>query len=135
MLSLDRLAALDLSLWLRSGQEAGERLAQTGRLSDDAMGRTIEALRVCANKLRWRNVDRVRLVATEACRMAENGGAFIDRPRGEVTGGQALAQALDRGCFAVVNHPWQPAMLSLHVVVSPAFTRVPSATRRLRLWA
>ncbi len=27
MLSLDRLAALDLSLWLRSGQEAGERLA------------------------------------------------------------------------------------------------------------
>ena len=48
----------------------GERLAQTGRLSDDAMDRTIEALRVCANKLRWRNVKRVRLVATEACRMA-----------------------------------------------------------------
>jgi hypothetical protein len=23
--------------------------------------------------------------------------------------------------FAVVNHPWQPAMLSLHVVASPAF--------------
>jgi len=61
----------------------GERLAQTGRLSDDAMGRTIEALRVCANKLRWRNVDRVRLVATEACRMAENGPAFIDRVKSE----------------------------------------------------
>ena len=27
MLSLDKLAALDLSLWLRSGQEAGQRLA------------------------------------------------------------------------------------------------------------
>jgi exopolyphosphatase/guanosine-5'-triphosphate,3'-diphosphate pyrophosphatase len=61
----------------------GERLAQTGRLSDDAMGRTIEALRVCANKLRWRNVDRVRLVATEACRMAENGSEFIDRVTAE----------------------------------------------------
>ena len=36
----------------------------------------------------------------------DRGGAFIDRPRGEVTGGQALAQALDRGCFAVVNHPY-----------------------------
>jgi hypothetical protein len=24
--------------------------------------------------------------------------------------------------FSVVNHPWQPIMLSLHVVVSPAFT-------------
>ena len=61
----------------------GERLAQTGRLSDDAMVRTIEALRVCANKLRWRNVERVRLVATEACRMAVNGPEFIDRVRSE----------------------------------------------------
>ena len=61
----------------------GERLAQTGRLSEDAMGRTIDALRVCANKLRWRNVERVRLVATEACRMAENGPDFITRVREE----------------------------------------------------
>ena len=63
----------------------GERLAQTGRLSDDAMDRTIEALRVCANKLRWRKVDRVRLVATEACRMAEN-GPDLHRPREERDG-------------------------------------------------
>ena len=34
----------------------GEKLAQTGRLSEEAMSRTIDALRVCANKLRWRNV-------------------------------------------------------------------------------
>jgi exopolyphosphatase / guanosine-5'-triphosphate,3'-diphosphate pyrophosphatase len=61
----------------------GERLAQTGRLSEEAMGRTIDALRVCANKLRWRNVERVRLVATEACRMAENGPDFISRVREE----------------------------------------------------
>ena len=61
----------------------GEKLAQTGRLSEEAMGRTIDALRVCANKLRWRNVDRVRLVATEACRMAENGPDFIARVREE----------------------------------------------------
>ncbi len=61
----------------------GERLAQTGRLSDEAMSRTVEALRVCANKLRWRSVERVRLVATEACRMAENGPEFIDRVKTE----------------------------------------------------
>jgi len=36
----------------------------------------------------------------------DRSGAFVDRPRGEVSGGQALAQALDRGCFAVVNHPY-----------------------------
>lgn len=33
-------------------------------------------------------------------------GAFIDRPRGTVTGGDVLQQALDRGCFAVINHPY-----------------------------
>jgi exopolyphosphatase/guanosine-5'-triphosphate,3'-diphosphate pyrophosphatase len=61
----------------------GERLAQTGRLSEEAMSRTIDALRVCANKLKWRNVARVRLVATEACRIAENGPDFIERVREE----------------------------------------------------
>ncbi|TVR04486.1 MAG: hypothetical protein EA398_01910 [Deltaproteobacteria bacterium] len=34
---------------------------------------------------------------------------FVDRPRGSVTGGEALAQALDRGCFAIVNHPYAVA--------------------------
>ena len=61
----------------------GEGLSQTGRLGEDAMSRTIDALRICANKLRWRHVDRVRLVATEACRTASNGPAFIDRVRAE----------------------------------------------------
>lgn len=71
----------------------GEKLAQSGRLSDDAMSRTIDALRVCANKLRWRRVERVRLVATEACRMAVNGREFIDRVRQET--GLAL-EIIDR---------------------------------------
>lgn len=31
---------------------------------------------------------------------------FIDRPMGSVTGGEALQQALDRGCFSVINHPY-----------------------------
>lgn len=71
----------------------GERLAETGHLSEEAMSRTIEALRVCANKLRWRNVERVRLVATEACRMAGNGPEFIARVRAET--GLAL-EIIDR---------------------------------------
>lgn len=61
----------------------GERLTETGHLGPDAMDRTIEALRVCANKLKWRNVQRVRLVATEACRMAANGHSFIRRVKEE----------------------------------------------------
>ncbi len=57
----------------------GEGLSHTGALSQDAMDRTIDALRVCANKLKWRRVERARLVATEACRMAANGESFIAR--------------------------------------------------------
>lgn len=61
----------------------GEGLSQTGRLGEEAMARTIDALRVCANKLRWRQVKRARLVATEACRIASNGPGFIERVRAE----------------------------------------------------
>jgi exopolyphosphatase / guanosine-5'-triphosphate,3'-diphosphate pyrophosphatase len=57
----------------------GEGLGNSGRLKQDAMDRTIDALRVCANKLRWHGVLRKRLIATEACRLAENGPEFIAR--------------------------------------------------------
>ena len=62
----------------------GEGLGNSGRLKDAAMERTIEALRVCSNKLKWHKVERMRLVATEACRLAENGPAFIDRVTSEI---------------------------------------------------
>jgi exopolyphosphatase/guanosine-5'-triphosphate,3'-diphosphate pyrophosphatase len=61
----------------------GEGASLTGRLSERAMARTIDALRVCANKLIWRKVTRRRLIATEACRIAENGLQFIDRVHAE----------------------------------------------------
>ncbi|MET1045223.1 MAG: Ppx/GppA phosphatase family protein [Hyphomicrobium sp.] len=55
----------------------GEGVSQTGRLSEQAMNRTMEALKVCAGKLQRHNVSRARLVATQACRVADNGLAFI----------------------------------------------------------
>jgi hypothetical protein len=36
----------------------------------------------------------------------DRSGAFIDRPRGEVSGRQALDQANARSCFSIVNHPY-----------------------------
>jgi exopolyphosphatase/guanosine-5'-triphosphate,3'-diphosphate pyrophosphatase len=57
----------------------GEGLGRHGRLNDAAMDRTIEALRVCSNKLKWHRVARQRLVATEACRLSANGPEFIAR--------------------------------------------------------
>ncbi len=47
------------------------------------MSRTIEALKVCAEKMRRRAVTRSRLIATEACRIAANSGEFIERARRE----------------------------------------------------
>lgn len=57
----------------------GEGLSTSGRLSDAAMDRTMEALRQCRNKLREHEPARVRLIATEACRSAANGPEFVAR--------------------------------------------------------
>lgn len=62
----------------------GEGLTATGRLSDAAMDRTIEALRLCRNKLREHEPTRMRLIATEACRAASNGEEFIARVEREL---------------------------------------------------
>jgi exopolyphosphatase/guanosine-5'-triphosphate,3'-diphosphate pyrophosphatase len=61
----------------------GEGLSRTGELSEDAMGRAVGALSVCAEKLKRRNVSLSRSVATEACRRAKNGREFADRVRDE----------------------------------------------------
>jgi exopolyphosphatase/guanosine-5'-triphosphate,3'-diphosphate pyrophosphatase len=61
----------------------GEGLGKTGALNASAMDRTIEALRVCSNKLVWHKVKKYRLIATEACRMASNGAEFIARVTSE----------------------------------------------------
>ncbi|MFZ1988665.1 MAG: Ppx/GppA phosphatase family protein [Alphaproteobacteria bacterium] len=55
----------------------GEGLTTSGRLSPDAMARTIEALKVCASRIERRGVTQFRAVATEACRAAENSREFI----------------------------------------------------------
>lgn len=57
----------------------GEGVSKSGRLSPEAMDRCLSALRVCASKLKWRGVKRSRLIATEACRITENGAEFIER--------------------------------------------------------
>jgi exopolyphosphatase / guanosine-5'-triphosphate,3'-diphosphate pyrophosphatase len=57
----------------------GEGIAASGRISEAAISRAVEALLVCRNKMRARGVKRARLIATAACRAAENGEAFRAR--------------------------------------------------------
>ncbi len=61
----------------------GEGLSTTGRLAEPAMDRAAAALRACAEKLARRPVRRLEAVATEACRRAANGPAFLARVAAE----------------------------------------------------
>jgi exopolyphosphatase / guanosine-5'-triphosphate,3'-diphosphate pyrophosphatase len=54
----------------------GEGVASSRRISEAAIKRAGEALLVCRDKMRARGVHRARLIATEACRAAENGDEF-----------------------------------------------------------
>ena len=62
----------------------GEGITAPGRLSEAAIARAVEALRICRDKMRNRGVTRARLIATEACRAADNGADFLERVRDEV---------------------------------------------------
>lgn len=59
----------------------GEGLAASGELGTAAMDRTHDALAAIARKLARRPVQHARFVATQACRAARNGQAFLDEVR------------------------------------------------------
>jgi len=87
----------------------GEGLQETGRLSEAAMDRTLEALAVCANRLRRRGVAGVRAVATEACRRAANCDDFVRRVQAEtgirlevISNREEVGLAAD-GCVPLLN--------------------------------
>lgn len=61
----------------------GQGLASTGTLSEESMDAAVEALKVCAGKMKVKRVKRWRSVATEACRRASNGEAFLKRVKEE----------------------------------------------------
>ncbi|MBT8476753.1 MAG: Ppx/GppA family phosphatase, partial [Alphaproteobacteria bacterium] len=57
--------------------QLGQGLETSGRLSRSAIQRTVQALRICQNKLKKHGVSRMRLIATEACRRASNANHFM----------------------------------------------------------
>jgi exopolyphosphatase/guanosine-5'-triphosphate,3'-diphosphate pyrophosphatase len=95
----------------------GEGLAQSGRLSDEAMDRAVEALAVCADKLRRRRVCLARSVATEACRRAANGRDFVERVRVEtgvaleIIAPQEEARLAVLGCHKLLEPGDGPALI------------------------
>lgn len=87
----------------------GEGLAATGRLSADAMDRSVDALRVCASKLESWQLRVKRLIATEACRSAENGVEFLQRVEREtgleleIVDRETEARLAVAGCTSLVD--------------------------------
>ena len=95
----------------------GEGLSQSGKLSPEAMDRSIAALSVCGEKLRRRNVSLSRAVATEACRRAVNGREFVERVRAEtgialdIIAPQEEARLAVLGCHKVLQPGDGPALI------------------------
>lgn len=95
----------------------GEGLAATGRLSDAAMDRTVAALKICAEKLKRRDVTLARSVATEACRRASNGPVFVERVLAEtgihldIITAEEEARLAVLGCHALLEPGDGPALV------------------------
>ncbi|WP_263485619.1 Ppx/GppA phosphatase family protein [Mesorhizobium sp. ES1-4] len=95
----------------------GEGLTANGRLGQPAMDRAVEALKVCGDKLRVRKIRKARLIATEACRSAENGVEFLDRVEREaglkleIIDRQTEARLAVSGCGSLVERDTQGVVL------------------------
>jgi exopolyphosphatase/guanosine-5'-triphosphate,3'-diphosphate pyrophosphatase len=95
----------------------GEGVSGSGRLGEQAIRRTLAALEICRDKMDMRGVNRARLIATEACRMAENGAEFIERVRDrtglelEVVDRETEAHLAAAGCAALADSQAQGVVL------------------------
>jgi exopolyphosphatase/guanosine-5'-triphosphate,3'-diphosphate pyrophosphatase len=95
----------------------GEGLAASGWLKERAMARTIAALRVCARIIARHGALQARCVATEACRRAINGPAFLARVRRatglelEILGHEQEAHLALLGCLPLIERHAGPALL------------------------
>ncbi len=95
----------------------GEGVTQSGRLSDMAMDRTINALKICRNKMQRRGVRRSRLISTEACRIAENSDEFIARVREEtgleleIVSQETEARLAVSGCASLLDPACDGALI------------------------
>ncbi|AQS86330.1 hypothetical protein A0U92_07340 [Acetobacter aceti] len=89
----------------------GEGLQLTGELNGAAMDRTLEALHTCVDRLGRHRPIRLRAVATEACRRARNGQAFVERIRQEtgfefeIISGKEEAELAVESCSALLFDP------------------------------
>jgi exopolyphosphatase/guanosine-5'-triphosphate,3'-diphosphate pyrophosphatase len=95
----------------------GEGIGASGRLGEGAIERAVDALAVCRDKMRNRGVTRARLIATEACRSAENATSFLTRVHDElglqleIVDRETEARLAATGCTPLVDPAAQGVIL------------------------
>ncbi len=95
----------------------GEGLSASGVLSDAAMARTIDALKVCASKIKRRGGATARCITTQACRTADNGEAFLERIRDEtgldleIITTEEEARLAAAGCADLIDESAEAALI------------------------
>ncbi len=95
----------------------GHGMSVRGILSQESMDRSVEALAICADKLRRRHVTLCRSVATEACRRAANGREFVARVKREtgialeIIAPQEEARLAVLGCHKLLEPGDGPALI------------------------
>ncbi|MEM7740118.1 MAG: Ppx/GppA phosphatase family protein [Pseudomonadota bacterium] len=95
----------------------GEGVANTGRLSEEAIDRALSALKKCAEvAARW-DVAGIRCVTTEASRSATNGEMFIARVREETGLRLDVIDADEEASLAVKGCAGLISRRAKHVVV------------------
>lgn len=114
----------------------GEGLAHRGHLSDEAMERALDALKICSDKMARRGVTRSRSIATEACRMAGNGADFISQVKGrtgldlDIVSTADEAQLAVAGCAPLIDRSAEAALVFDIGGGSTELMWVTGATRR-----
>jgi exopolyphosphatase/guanosine-5'-triphosphate,3'-diphosphate pyrophosphatase len=95
----------------------GEGVSATGRLSEAAIERTLEALEVCAAKIERHQVVRSGLIATEACRLAANASDFLERARAstgldiQIVSRETEAKLAVCGCASLIDFACDSALV------------------------
>ena len=95
----------------------GEGVGHSGMLSEDAMARTVAALKIIARRLKRHGQVSLRAIATEACRRATNADALVARAQEEagitleIVSEHEEARLAAVGCAPLVGRDYDGALV------------------------
>src|SRR5262249_4326958 len=95
----------------------GEGLETAASITDAALERTVQALKICSDRLRRRGVTHALAIATQGCRRAANAGALLARARKEagidlvIVTPEEEARLAAEGCLPLMGDGFEGALI------------------------